>query len=87
MNGTVSVRGWATRPAVAARSSEGPLPGRMGIEYLRPSHRSWWSSAASVVWRLGLGHAASGVWYTLLAMALATALVALTSWLVLQELR
>lgn len=86
MNGIVTPRGWRTRPAAAAISGEGPLPGRIGIEYLRSSHRSWWSSAASVIRRLGLGHAAGGVWSALLALMLAVAFVALTSWLLLREL-
>jgi hypothetical protein len=86
MNGLVTLRGWPTRRAVAATSSEGPLPGRMGIEYLRPSHRSWWSSAAAVIRRLGLGHAAGGAWNALLVAALAIALLALSSWLLVTEL-
>jgi hypothetical protein len=86
MNGLVTLRGWLTRRAVAAASSEGPLPGRMGIEYLRPSRHSWWSSVASVVRHLGLGHAAGGAWNTLLVVALAAAFIALSSWLVAREL-
>jgi hypothetical protein len=85
MNAPVSLRGWSTRPAVAARSGEGPLPGRMGIEYLRPSH-PWWSSVASVVRRLGYGHAANGLWDALLVGALALAVLAISSWLILREL-
>ncbi len=85
MNAPVTLRGWTTRRGVAAVSSEGPLPGRMGVEYLRPSHQ-WWSSAAAVIRRLGYGHAASGLWDALLVVALALAFIALTSWLVLKEL-
>ncbi len=86
INGLVTLRGWLARPAVAASSSEGPLPGRIGVEYLRPSHRSWWSSAASTIRRMGLGHAAGGIWNALLVGALALALVAVSSWLVVKEL-
>lgn len=85
MNAPVTLRGWPTRRAVAALSAEGPLPGRMGVEYLRPSN-PWWSSAASVIRRLGYGHAASGLWDALLVVALALAFIALSSWLVLKEL-
>jgi hypothetical protein len=85
MNAPVTLRGWTTRRAVAALSGEGPLPGRMGVEYLRPS-RPWWSSAASVIRRLGYGHAASGLWDALLVVALALGFIALTSWLILEEL-
>jgi hypothetical protein len=86
MNGLITLRGWTAPPAVAASSGEGPLPGRMGVEYLRPSHRSWWSSASAVIRRMGFGHAASGSWNALLAMVLAAAFIALSSWLVVREL-
>lgn len=86
MNGLVTPRGWLTRRAVAATSSAGPLPGRMGIEFLRPRHSSWWSSTASVIRRLGLGHAVGGIWNALLVMALAATFLALSSWLVVREL-
>ena len=85
MNAPVTLRGWTTRRAVAALSGEGPLPGRMGIEYMRPSS-PWWSSVASTIRRLGYGHAASGLWDALLVVALTLAFIALTSWLVLKEL-
>jgi hypothetical protein len=85
MNAPVTLRGWTTRRSVAALSREGPLPGRTGVEYLRPS-RPWWSSAASVIRRLGYGHAASGLWDALLVVVLALGFIALTSWLVLKEL-
>ena len=87
MNGKVAMRGTLTSPAVAARSTEGPLPGRMGIEYLRPSSSSWWSRATAVASRLGLGHAAGGAWDALLVMALAASFITFSSWLVVKELR
>jgi hypothetical protein len=87
MNGLLTLRGWLSRPAVAAISGGSPLPGRMGIEYLRPSHRSWWSRAAGVIGRLDLGHALPGLWNALLAIVLALALVAFSSWLVVREVR
>jgi hypothetical protein len=87
MNGTVAMRGVPTSPRAAAKSEEGPLPGRMGIEYLRPGNSSWWSQLTAVARHLGLGRAASGTWNALLVAALAAALVTLSSWLVLQELR
>jgi hypothetical protein len=87
MNGKVAMRGTPTDGALAARSTQGPLPGRMGIEYLRPGDSSWWSQAAAVVRRLGLGRAASGTWNALLVMALVASVIALSSWLVVKELR
>jgi hypothetical protein len=87
MNGKVAMRGTPTGSALAARSMEGPLPGRMGIEYLRPSGSSWWSRATTVARRLGLGRAASGTWNALLVMALAASFITLSCWLVVKELR
>jgi hypothetical protein len=84
---TVTAYGEPATPTLAARSREGrPLPGRVRIEYLRP-RRSWWSIAASVARRMGLGHAWSGTWIVFLAIALLTAVAALTSRLILRELR
>jgi hypothetical protein len=85
VNAAVTLRGWAAHGAAAAFSGEGPLPGRMGIEFLRPG-RPWWVSVGSIVRRLGYGHALGGLWNAALAAALAAALLALTSWLVLKEL-
>jgi hypothetical protein len=85
VNAAVTVRGWSAPGAVAAFTREGPLSGRMGIEYLRPG-RPWFSSVGSMVRRLGYGHALGGLWDVALAVALALALLALSSWLVLKEL-
>jgi hypothetical protein len=84
---TVDVRGEPTAPALAARNGVGaPLPGRVRVEYLRPG-RSWWSLAPSVARRLGLGHALSGAWDVVLALALMATLVVCASRLALRELR
>ncbi|HEV3320972.1 MAG TPA: hypothetical protein VG147_02135 [Solirubrobacteraceae bacterium] len=87
MNGKVAMRGSPTSPAQGATSGGERLPGRMDIEYLRPGGSSWWSQATAVARRLGLGHAASGAWNALLVMALAASCIALSSWLVVKELR
>ncbi|MGA2164280.1 MAG: hypothetical protein ABSH36_07405 [Solirubrobacteraceae bacterium] len=87
MNGKVAMRGTPSASAQAARSTEGPLPGRMGIEYLRPGASSWWSHATAVAHRLGLGRAASGTWNAFLVIVLAASLITLSSWLVVKELR
>jgi hypothetical protein len=87
LNGPVSMLGWHTRHAPATGGSGKPLPGRMHIEYLRPSQGSWWSMATATARRLGLGRPASGTWNAFLVMALAAALVALSSWLLARELR
>jgi hypothetical protein len=86
MNGPVQVLGWPTSSR-ATTSNGRPLSGRVGIEYLRPGRRSWWSLAGATARRLGLGRANSGTWNALLAAALTATFVALSSWLVLEELR
>jgi hypothetical protein len=83
----VIILGERTRHALAATAAGGPLPGRMSIEYLRPGHRSWWSRAGSVARRMGFGRAAGGAWIALLVAACTTAIVALSLWLAVRELR
>jgi hypothetical protein len=87
MNGKVAMRGTPSGASVAVQAKEGPLPGRMGIEYLRPGRSSWWSQVVAIARRLGLGRAASGTWNALLVLALAAAVCTLSSWLVVRELR
>jgi hypothetical protein len=87
LNGEVTMVGRFTPAAEATIGGERPLPGRISIEYLRPGHRSWWSLAVSVARRLGLGRADSGTGNALLVMALAATVLALSSWLVVRDLR
>jgi hypothetical protein len=87
LNGPVGMLGLRTRHGAAIGQDGKPLPGRLHIEYLRRGRGSWWSMASSIARRLGLGRPASGTWNALLVLALATALVALSSWLVARELR
>jgi hypothetical protein len=44
--------------------------GRIGVEYLTSSNRSWWSRILFVARHMGLGHALSGTWVVLLIAAL-----------------
>lgn len=87
MNGKVTVRGSLTSPRTAAISARGPLLGRLGIAYLRPGGSSWWSRAAAISRRLGLGRAANGTWNAFLAIALTASFITLSSWLIAKELR
>ncbi len=87
LTGEVMMVGVSTPPAEATVGGGRRLPGRISIEYLQPGNRSWWSRAASVARRLGLGRAASGTWNALLVMVLAAAVLALSSWLVVRDLR
>jgi hypothetical protein len=84
---TVIVQGNAAPARVAAREGHRALGGRIWIEYLRPGTRSWLSLATEVARRLGLGRSPAGTWVALVALALLAAALALTSRLVLRELR
>jgi hypothetical protein len=86
-NGRVTMFGWPAGNPEAAISEGQPLPGRMHVEYLRSSQRSWGSMASEVARRFGLGRAASGTWTVFLVMGLAATLITLSSWLLTRELR
>jgi hypothetical protein len=83
----VSFRGMRTATRRAAWSDGHFLPGRIAVEYSRPGTSSWWSQALSVARRFGLGRAWAGTWLVLLVAGLMAAAFALTSWLVIRELR
>jgi hypothetical protein len=72
--------------AHGATYRQGPLPGRIVIEYLRTGDRSWWSLARSVARRMGLGHAGSGALIPLLAIALMLAVAGVMARLLLREI-
>ncbi len=61
-------------------------PARTRIEYLRPGHSSWWSLAATVARRMGLGRSPGGTWVALVALALMATVVVLVAWLILRQL-
>lgn len=63
------------------------MHGRVSIEYLAPTHRSWWSRLLEVARHLGLGRAYSGTWIALLLAALMLAVAALAIRSTLRELR
>ncbi len=65
---------------------EGPLPGRVVIEYLSRGDASWWSLARSVARRMGLGHAGSGALMPLLGIALMVAVAGAMTRLVVKEI-
>jgi hypothetical protein len=77
--------GEPTTRALAARGPEGSLPGRVRVEYLRPSRSSWWSLAPEVARRMGLGHAGSGTWSVVLVVALMGSVAALSALAILRE--
>jgi hypothetical protein len=86
-NGTIELLGLPARKTVAATTEGHALPGRVHIEYLRPSSQSWWSMANAVAWRLSIGRAFSGTWIVFLVLALLIVLVTLPVWLITRELR
>jgi hypothetical protein len=84
---TIIAQGNAAPAALAARFDRRALSGRIWIEDLRPGGRSWASLAPEVARDMGLGRADAGTWVVFLALALALALVALTTGLLLREVR
>jgi hypothetical protein len=87
LTGLVALSGASTSPAIAATAGGKPLSGRLRIEYLRPSGKSWWSRAGSVIAHMGLGRAASGSWIVLPILLLGAGAIALASWTLVRELR
>jgi hypothetical protein len=72
----------------SAPSNNGGSEGiELRMEYLRPGPISWASLVASVSRKLGWGHAASGSWIVFLLLAIMISLVALTSYLTIEEMR
>lgn len=87
VNTEVSFLGNSARRAQAMSIGGKPLPGRIRIEYLQPGHTSWWSLAGSIVRNLGFGHAIAGALNVVFVATLAAAILALSSWLIVRELR
>jgi hypothetical protein len=83
---TVLAQGTSSSAALSAHEGARALGGRMRIEYLRPSRRSWLAMAGEVARRMGLGRAAGGTWVALAALALLGAALALATRLLLREL-
>jgi hypothetical protein len=79
-----SLFGERTAQALAGFDGDGPLSGRLRVEYLRPSKFSWWSLVPEVARRMGLGRAASGTWWAVLAIVLVGGMIALCSWEILR---
>ncbi len=83
----VGLTGRPTPPAVAARGEGQVLAGRVGIEYLRAGHRSWWSRVDSIARQMSFSRAGGGAWISLLVLALVVSIAGLSMRLVVQELR
>jgi hypothetical protein len=66
---------WLSREQVLG--NEEPLGSRLGVEYLAAGRGSWWSRILEVARHMGIGHALSGTWVTLLIAALMAAVGAL----------
>jgi hypothetical protein len=83
----VGLLGESAAPANAATNAGAKLPGRVGVEYLKPGRRSWWSLVLPTARRMGLGRAGAGTWIALLVGALMAGAAAAASWLVLARPR
>jgi hypothetical protein len=87
VNGEEQVRGRDTPAAVAAVSRSGQrLNGRFRVEYVRAGHTSWLSLLASIARHMSWGRGWSGIWIVFFILALALAVVTLTSWAIVREL-
>jgi hypothetical protein len=85
LTGDVDVLG--EQASTAAPGPDGLVPGQLGIVYLRPSARSWWSLTGWVIGNMALGRAASGTWIVFALVALIAAAVALATLALTRELR
>jgi hypothetical protein len=79
--------GEPTTGARAARASDGSLPGRIAVEYLRPSRSSWWSLIGTVARHMAHGRAWPGEWSVVMVLLLMVGVGALCSRAILRELR
>jgi putative copper export protein len=84
---SAALEGERTSATLAASGADGPLPGRVRVEYLRTSGSSWWSLVPTVARRMGLGHALGGIGNVLLALALMCGVAAVCARAILTGLR
>jgi hypothetical protein len=78
--------GGAAAPGTVTTSTGEQLGDKEEIEYLQPDDRSWLSLASSIGRRIGLDRA-WGSGGTILTLLLMATLAALSTWLILKELR
>jgi hypothetical protein len=69
----------------AALSPGGPLPGKVGVEYLTAGDGSWWSRILPVARHIAIGHDLSGTWMAWIVVALVAVIGLLALRLVLRE--
>jgi hypothetical protein len=81
----VNVRGTNTRSSPAI-NGKAPMAGRMNVEYLRPDNKSWLSLATPTARRIGLNIGGGGLIVVVPFLLLVSA-AALTSWLLVRDLR
>lgn len=84
---TAELIGEQARRAGGTPGGNGALPGRLGVEYLRPSRSSWWSLLPAVARRMSLGRAASGTWSVLVVVGLMASLILVCSQVIRRGLR
>jgi hypothetical protein len=82
-----NLAGEPTEKAPTTLSTGGHLPGRVGIEYLRPGRSSWLSLAPGIAKRMGFGNAGSGLWNAVFVIGLMGAVGLLTARLILRAQR
>jgi hypothetical protein len=83
----INLAGEPTERAPTTAGAGTSLPGRVGIEYLRPGRSSWWSLISGVAKRMGFGNAGSGLWNAVFVIGLMGLVGLLSARLILRELR
>jgi len=84
---SIHVMGALTEPSRALRIDGAPERGRFGVEYLRSGRSSWLSLAPGIAHRLGLGRSPSGTWIAVLAALVMLAVVAISSRVIVGEIK
>ncbi len=79
----MGIRGIASRPEVDGLFRLQDV--RLGIEYLHPGSRSWWSYVSSIAYHFGLGRAAGGTWIGFFVIVLMLGVAALATRLALED--
>jgi hypothetical protein len=82
----VNLRGETTKSSPAVSEGSQVLPGRMRFEYLGPDNKSWLSLALPTARRIGLTIGGGG-FIVFIPVMLLLSVAALTSWLLVRDLR
>ena len=82
----VNLRGATTKFSPAVTEGKQVLPGRMRFDYMHPDNKSWLALALPTARRIGL-NVGGGAGIVVLPLLLLLSAAALTSWLLVRDLR